>query len=59
MKKAGEILRKTQLVEKAASRAKRKPDPEKEFSLNALTIATQEAPSASAGTPWTKILRQA
>jgi len=42
MKKAGEILKKTQLVEKAASRAKRKPDPEKEFSLNALTVATQE-----------------
>jgi hypothetical protein len=32
MKKAGDILNKTQLVAKAAHRAKRKPDPEKEFS---------------------------
>ncbi len=37
MKKAGDILNKTQLVQKAARRAKRKPDPEKEFSLTALT----------------------
>ncbi len=38
MKKAGDILNKTQLVANAASRAKREPDPEKEFSFNAVTV---------------------
>lgn len=42
MKRAGEILQKAKLVAKAASRAKRKPDPEKEFSLSALTAYPEE-----------------
>jgi len=42
MKKVGDILIKTQLVAQAASRAKRKPDPEKEFSLTALTASPED-----------------
>ncbi|HTF71410.1 MAG TPA: replication protein RepA [Edaphobacter sp.] len=37
MKKAGDILKKADVVQKAISRSKRKPDPVQEFSLSALT----------------------
>jgi hypothetical protein len=37
MKKTDDIMKETKLVQKATSRAKRKPNPEKEFSLSALT----------------------
>jgi hypothetical protein len=42
MKKAGDILKETKLVEKTTSRARRKPDPEKEFSLTALKMPETE-----------------